>query len=136
MRPTRKVLISTCVVGAVLAGGIAVTATATMAKLRKATTEMTARQSSLDSAPATPPTPGRAETADPTTDGHGSVDDDTRGAEGGTGEDPLVDLDVGVPQELTGDSGRTSEPWPTDRIQSVDPLPIPQVTLSVLPPER
>lgn len=119
MKPTRKALISTCVVGAVLAGGVAVTATATMTKLRQATTEMTARHPGPDPEPAT--------------GGHESVDD-TPGVADDTGQDSSADPDIGVPQEPG--PGQTVEPWPTDRIQSVDPLPIPRITLSVLPPER
>ncbi|WP_204011337.1 hypothetical protein [Sphaerimonospora thailandensis] len=116
MKPTRKMLISTGVVGAVLIGGVTVTAAASANRLQEAATQMTARHPGLgDPAPSAP----RGETENPAS------------PRTITPIDPDPDV---VSKDLDIDPEDASDYWTTQRMQDADPMPGPQVSLIIPTP--
>lgn len=110
MNPTRKMWISTAVVGAVLAGGISVAAAAA-GRVDKTDTVSTESESSKTygpgEAPGQIPGPEVAENAEPTR----------------APKDFVVTND-----DLNPDPKRVAEFWTEKRMESAKPLPIPVIT--------
>ncbi|WP_155357722.1 hypothetical protein [Acrocarpospora macrocephala] len=103
--PTPKMLISAGVVGAILVGGVAVAHTASAGRLY---------EESLRFKEVTRATPA----PDP-----GVVSE----PESGT-PDPNV-----VSRLMPGDPGEISEYWTKERLEDAQPMPIPEVSISILP---
>ncbi|WP_055478563.1 hypothetical protein [Sphaerimonospora mesophila] len=111
MKPAQKMLVSTGVVGAVLIGGVAVTAAASANRLREAATQMTVLHQGPGRAT---PSASDEETASPATE-HPATQDDP---------------DV-VSKEFDIDPGQVSDYWTTQRMRDADPMPEPQVSIIV-----
>ncbi|GAA0394408.1 hypothetical protein GCM10009530_52330 [Microbispora corallina] len=104
-------LISAGVVGAVLIGGISVTATAFAGRLEQA--------------------PGAG--SDPA--GAGRVAPATPGPVDVTGRvTPPPDNPDVVSSELTGDPGDVADYWTDERLEDAQPMPMPQVSISIITP--
>ncbi|MCT9930317.1 hypothetical protein N5079_08775 [Planotetraspora sp. A-T 1434] len=112
MKPTRRMLISTGVVGAVLVGGVSVAATASAGLLQKATmmTQQGSRHGQV-----TPASPGPVEiTGTPT-------------------EVPGYDPSV-VSKEINQDPDEVADYWTTEKMEGAEPMPMPQVSISIIGP--
>ncbi|ETK37577.1 hypothetical protein MPTA5024_03205 [Microbispora sp. ATCC PTA-5024] len=102
-------LISAGVVGAVLIGGISVTATAFAGRLEQAPGSGPAGAGRV-----TPATPGPVDVT-------------------GRVTPPPDDPDV-VSSELTGDPGDVADYWTDERLEDAQPMPMPQVSISIITP--
>ncbi|MEZ0070728.1 hypothetical protein [Planotetraspora sp. GP83] len=112
MKPTRRMLISTGVVGAVLVGGVSVAATASAGRLQQATmmTEQGPGHGQVTPAP-----PGPVEiTGNPTQS---------------PGYDPGV-----VSKEINEDPDEVADYWTPEKMEGAEPMPMPQVSISIVGP--
>ncbi len=107
IKPTRRMLISTGVVGIVLVGGASVAATASASRLQQIS-EVTEDAK---------PTPGQVPPVGP-------------------GEFAPTDLPTGLPdydpdvasRQVSVDPGKAADHWTKERIEGAEPMPMPQVT--------
>lgn len=107
MKPTRKMLISTGIVGIVLAGGASVAATASAGRLEQAP-KVTEREVAPTPGQVTPATPGESAPTDLL--------------------DPLSGYDPDVVSgQVSVDPRETITYWTKERIEGAEPMPIPEV---------
>ncbi|MBP2704167.1 hypothetical protein JOL79_10125 [Microbispora sp. RL4-1S] len=118
MKPSRKILVSTGVVGVVLAGGISITATAFAGRLDQTPKAGTTGQGS-DS---------RADS------GTGQVPPAEPGQKATVTPEPPADLPDVVSSELAEDPGEVGEYWTTERLENAEPMPMPEVSISIITP--
>ncbi|MEW9528163.1 hypothetical protein [Microbispora sp. NPDC049125] len=111
MKPTRRIAISTGIAAAVLAGGVSVTAAAFAGRLEQGSK---ADHPATDAGQVSPATPGPVTIT-------GSV------------TPPADDPDV-VSRELPGDPGEVGDYWTKERLEDADPMPMPQVSISIVTP--
>jgi hypothetical protein len=116
MKPDRRTLISTGVVGAVLIGGVSVTATAFAGRLAEGSKVSQGGSghgsSHVSPTDSTPPRP-----------------EESVGPIPAPSEDSSV-----VSSEIGRDPGDVTGSWPKDRMQNAEPVPIPQVSISIIQP--
>lgn len=121
LTPAHKMMASAVLVGVVIVGGASVTAAAFAGRLDDV--------AKVGDAPAAK--------FGPAANGHGgsvevSPDDAGDGDRTGPRSTPEVDPDV-VLKELTDDPDGVADYWTSERIQGANPMPVPQVSVSIIP---
>ncbi|WP_182902297.1 hypothetical protein [Microbispora sp. H10830] len=119
--PAHKMMASAVLVGVVIVGGASVTAAAFAGRLDDV--------AKVGDAPAAK--------LGPAAGGHGgsvevSPDDPGDGDLTGPRSTPEADPDV-VLKELTDDPDGVADYWTRDRMQDANPMPVPQVSVSIIP---
>ncbi|WP_433212097.1 hypothetical protein [Microtetraspora malaysiensis] len=122
MKPDRRMLISAGVVTAIVVGGVSVATTASAGRLEQAVKEQADQARAKEAQKKTAPAPTRQPVAP-------AVEETT------TLPEELVDVlpDV-VERHLSVDPGATADHWTTERFQGAEPMPMPQVSISVVTP--
>ncbi|MFF4772845.1 hypothetical protein [Microtetraspora fusca] len=122
MKPDRKMLISAGVVTAIVVGGVSVTTTASAGRLEQAVKEQADQARAKEAQKKTAPAPTRQPVA-PAVEETGMLPEE------------LVDVlpDV-VERHLSVDPGATRDYWTTERLQGAEPMPMPQVSISIVAP--
>ncbi|MCC5580074.1 hypothetical protein IMZ11_31065 [Microtetraspora sp. AC03309] len=119
MKPDRRMLISAGVVTAIVVGGVSVATTASAGRLEQAVKVRTVKE----------PAKGRAT---PSASPVAPADDQTIEPE------ELIEniAPYVVENHLSIDPGATGDYWTTERLQGADPMPMPQVSISVITPSN
>ncbi|MBD3146376.1 hypothetical protein [Microbispora bryophytorum] len=121
LTPAHKMMASAVLVGVVIVGGASVTAAAFAGRL-----DDVAKVGDAPAAKLGPAAGGQGSSVEvsPGDPGH----DDPTGPRSGSEVDPDVVL-----KELTDDPDGVADYWTDERIQGANPLPVPQVSVSIIP---
>ncbi|MEU7887674.1 hypothetical protein AB0B54_19415 [Microbispora bryophytorum] len=121
LTPAHKMMASAVLVGVVIVGGASVTAAAFAGRL-----DDVAKVGDAPAAKLGPAAGGHGSSVEvsPADPGH----DDHTGPRSGSEVDPDVVL-----KELTDDPDGVADYWTDERIQGANPLPVPQVSVSIIP---
>ncbi|MFI7632138.1 hypothetical protein [Microbispora rosea] len=119
LTPAHKMMASAVLVGVVIVGGASVTAAAFAGRL-----DDVAKVGDAPAAKLGPAGHGRSVEVSPDAPHQGDV---TRAR-----STPEVDPDV-VLKELTDDPDGVADYWTQERIQGANPMPMPQVSVSIIP---
>ncbi|GIH48377.1 hypothetical protein SAMN05421833_111194 [Microbispora rosea] len=119
LTPAQKMMASAVLVGVVIVGGASVTAAAFAGRL-----DDVAKVGDAPAAKLGPASHGRSVEVSPDAPRQGDV---TRAR-----STPEVDPDV-VLKELTDDPDGVADYWTQERIQGANPMPMPQVSVSIVP---
>ncbi|GLX01846.1 hypothetical protein [Microtetraspora sp. NBRC 16547] len=122
MKPDRRMLVSAGVVTAIVVGGVSVATTASAGRLEQATKEQ-AKEQVKDSTAKAKPSPSRSAAA--------PADERTILPEMLEDIAPYV-----VENPFSDDPGTTRDYWTIERLQGAEPMPMPQVSISIITPSE